>query len=70
MDGCDQLSGVNKRTITDHVSLYALQGTGDGGGAPLWHVLAQALLYVPVELLEWKKTVTTKKQPEDSTAAV
>lgn len=55
---CGQLSGVNRTSVTDHVSLCGLQGTGDGRGAPLRHVLAQTLLYVPVELLEQKKKIS------------
>jgi len=37
---------------TDHVGLGGLQRAADGGGASLRHVLAQAVLDVPMELLQ------------------
>lgn len=40
--------------FTDHVALCSLQGTGDGCGAALGHVLSQTLFYVPMKLLKQK----------------
>lgn len=44
--------GIPLLRVTDHLVLCGLQRAGDGGGAPLRHVLAQPLLHVPMELLK------------------